>query len=154
MFSHVAPLPYLYSWLLYEYSVLRALFVGSMTLALRLLVVFIAALRVLSIVPASEILGVAQRKAYSLLRSKIGYLTLSALRRNSIYQAPPSMKTGNRTQSKWWATQRPRHEEQPRGCELSYGEMPFYVKIAIEEALPAGWTLTGLAERNLIDVSG
>ena len=136
-----------------------------MILALRLLVVFIAALRVLSIVPASEILGVAQRKAYSLLRSKIGYLTLSALRRNSIYQAPPSMKTGNRTQSKWWATQRPRHEEQPRGCACMHtklqpaglpydeaDEMPFYVKIAIEEALPAGWTLTGLAERAKIKV--
>jgi hypothetical protein len=152
MFAHVVSLPYLSSWLLYEYPVLRALFAGSMILALRLLVVFIAALRVLSIVPASEILGVAQRKAYSLLRSKIGYLTLSALRRNSIYQAPPSMKTGNRTQSKWWATQQPRHEEQPRGCELSYGEMPFYVKIAIEEALPAGWTVTGLAERAKIKV--
>ena len=36
MFSHVASLPYLYSWLLYEYSVLRALFVGSVTIALRL----------------------------------------------------------------------------------------------------------------------
>ena len=51
-----------------------------------------------------------------------------------------------------WAIQRPQHEEPPSGCELSYGEMPFYVKIAIEEALPAGWTLTGLAERAKIKV--
>ena len=107
----------------------------------------------------------AQRKAYSLLRSKIGYLTLSALRRNSIHQAPPSMKKGNRTQSKWSATQRPRDEEQPRGCALMHtklqpaglpydeaDEMPFYVKIAIENALPGGWTLTGLAERIKIKV--
>ena len=31
-------------------------------------------------------------------------------------------ENGNR-----WAIQRPQHEEQPRGYELSYGEMPFYV---------------------------
>ena len=151
MFSHVAPLPYLYSWLLYEYSVLRALFVGSMTIALRLLVVFIAALRVLSIVTFT-VCTANIHDAYSPLRSKIGYLTLIALRRNSIHQAPPCMTKGNKTQSKWWATQRPRHEEQPRGCELSYGEMPFYVKIAIENALPGGWTVTGLAERIKIKV--
>ena len=158
MFSHVAPLPYLYSWLLYEYSVLRALFGGSMTIALRLLVVFIAALRVLSIVTFT-VFTANIHDAYSPLRSKIGYLTLSALRRNSIYQAPPSMKTRNRTQSKWWATQRPRgcacmHTKlQPAGLPYDEAdEMPFYVKIAIENALPGGWTVTGLAERIKIKV--
>ena len=158
MFSHVAPLPYLYSWLLYEYSVLRALFVGSMTLALRLLVVFIAALRVLSIVTFT-VFTANIHDAYSPLRSKIGYLTLIALRRNSIHQAPPCMTKGNKTQSKWWATQRPRgcacmHTKlQPAGLPYDEAdETPFYVKIAIENALPGGWTLTGLAERIKIKV--
>ena len=135
MFSHVAPLPYLYSWLLYEYSVLRALFAGSMTIALRLLVVFIAALRVLSIVTFT-VFTANIHDAYSPLRSKIGYLTLIALRRNSIHQAPPCMTKGNKTQSKWWATQRPRgcacmHTKlQPAGLPYDEAdEMPFYVKI-------------------------
>ena len=158
MFSHVAPLPYLYSWLLYEYSVLRALFVGSMTIALRLLVVFIAALRVLSIVTFT-VFTANIHDAYSPLRSKIGYLTLIALRRNCIHQAPPCMTKGNKTQSTWWATQRPRgcacmHTKlQPAGLPYDEAdEMPFYVKIAIENALPGGWTVTGLAERIKIKV--
>ena len=143
---------------------MRALFVGWMTLALQLLVVFIAALPVLSIVTFT-VRTANMHGAYSPFRSKIGYLTLIALRRNSIHLAPPCMTKGNKTQSKWWATQRPRHEEQPRGCACMHtklqpaglpydeaDEMPFYVKIAIENALPGGWTVTGLAERIKIKV--
>ena len=69
------------------------------------------------------------------------------------------MTKGNKTQSKWWATQRPRgcacmHTKlQPAGLPYDEAdEMPFYVKIAIENALPGGWTVTGLAERIKIKV--
>ena len=60
-------------------------------------------------------------------------------------------KTGG-LHSDWWATQRPRYEDQPRGCALMHEpfscdvELPFYVKIAIDNELPAGWNPTGLAE--------
>ena len=66
-------------------------------------------------------------------------------------------KTGG-LHSDWWATQRPRYEDQPRGCALMHEpfscdvELPFYVKIAIDNELPAGWNPTGLAESIKIKV--
>ena len=106
--------------------------------------------------------------------SKVCERALSVPRRDSTYQAPLCMKKSKKTgglpfsvkqekktgglHSDWWATQRPRYEDQPRGCALMHEpfscdvELPFYVKIAIDNELPAGWTPTGLAESIKIKV--
>ena len=60
--------------------------------------------------------------------------------------------------SDWWVTERPRYEDQKRGCACMHEpfsrdvELPFYVKIAIDNELPDGWIPTRLAESIKIKV--
>ena len=139
--------------LLYCYSLL--VFMAS---TVNLLVGLIAVVRVFNIVAFTVLAASAwlnQRHSrhswcLQLLKKQESHLIFIVLKRDSVHQAPVSMKKWNKkTQDgNWLATQQSRGVA---GMSKPYNDLD-YVKIAIRSALPPGWNPTGLAERFKIKV--
>ena len=129
-----------------------------MASTVNLLVGLIAVVRVFNIVAFTVLAASAwlnQRHSrhswcLQLLKKQESHLILIVLKRDSVHQAPVSMKKWNKkTQDgNWLATQQSRGVA---GMSKPYNDLD-YVKSAIRSALPPGWNPTGLAERVKIKV--